>query len=248
MAEKVYLAVDLGAESGRVMAGIWNGNKLRLEEINRFPNGGVYLGQTFRWDVIRLWAEIQNGLALANKKFGKKIVSVGADTWGVDFVLLNKQDEILGQPYHYRDARTRGALERTFKKVPRSEIFAQTGSQFMELNSLYQLLAWKDQSPAILDAADTLLFMPDFFHWAMCGAKKVEEVGVFEKLRCHVRVDGGHGEGEVALGATGTEMEAVLDLDFQDAFTQADLDCEKAIIEILKKHKNILMYFKRARK
>ncbi|KAB2649113.1 MAG: rhamnulokinase [Verrucomicrobia bacterium] len=174
MAEKVYLAVDLGAESGRVMAGIWNGNKLRLEEINRFPNGGVYLGQTFRWDVIRLWAEIQNGLALANKKFGKKIVSVGADTWGVDFVLLNKQDEILGQPYHYRDARTRGALERTFKKVPRSEIFAQTGSQFMELNSLYQLLAWKDQSPAILDAADTLLFMPDFFHWAMCGAKKVE--------------------------------------------------------------------------
>ena len=174
MAEKVYLAVDLGAESGRVMAGIWNGNKLRLEEINRFPNGGVYLGETFRWDVIRLWAEIQNGLALAGKKFGKKIVSVGADTWGVDFVLLNKQDEILGQPYHYRDARTRGALGRTFEKVPRSEIFAQTGSQFMELNSLYQLLAWKEQSPAILDAADTLLFMPDFFHWAMCGAKKVE--------------------------------------------------------------------------
>ena len=116
MAEKVHLAVDLGAESGRVMAGIWNGKKLRLEEIHRFPNGAVALGETIRWDVLRLWAEIQNGLALAGKKFGKQIVSVGADTWGVDFVLLNKQEEILGQPYHYRDARTRGALERAFKK------------------------------------------------------------------------------------------------------------------------------------
>lgn len=174
MVEKIYLAVDLGAESGRVMAGIWNGKTLRLEEVNRFPNGGVHLGETFRWDVMRLWAEIQNGLALAGKKYGQQIVSVGADTWGVDFVLLNKQDEILGQPYHYRDARTRGALERTFRKVPRAEIFAQTGLQFMELNSLYQLLAWKQNSPALLDAADTLLFMPDFLHWAMCGAKRAE--------------------------------------------------------------------------
>ena len=174
MAEKVYLAVDLGAESGRVMAGIWNGKTLRLDELYRFANGPVALGETIRWDVLRLWAEIQTGLALAGKKYGKKIVSVGADTWGVDFVLLNRQDEILGQPYHYRDARTRGALERTFKKIPRAEIFAQSGLQFMELNSLYQLLAWKERSPAILAAADTLLFMPDFIHWCLCGAKKVE--------------------------------------------------------------------------
>ena len=174
MATKVYLAVDLGAESGRVMAGLWNGKKLRLEEIHRFPNGAVALGESIRWDVLRLWGEIQNGLALAGKKFGKRIVSVGCDTWGVDFVLLNKQEEILGQPYHYRDARTRGALERTFKKVSRAGIFAQTGLQFMELNSLYQLLAWKEHSPAILDAADTLLFMPDFLHCAMCGVKRAE--------------------------------------------------------------------------
>jgi len=174
MIQKVFLAVDLGAESGRVMAGIWNGKKLRLEEIYRFPNGSVALGESIRWDVLRLWAEIQNGLTLAGKKFGKQIVSVGADTWGVDFVLLNKQEEILGLPYHYRDARTRGSLERAFKKVPRVEIFAQTGLQFMELNSLYQLLAWQEHSPAILDAADTLLFMPDFLHWAMCGVKQAE--------------------------------------------------------------------------
>jgi rhamnulokinase len=174
MANRIYLAIDLGAESGRVMAGIWNGRKLRLKEIHRFANGPVALGASIRWDLLRLWAEIQNGLALAHKRYRNQIVSVGADTWGVDFVLLNAQDELLGQPYHYRDARTRGALKRAFRRAPRAEIFAQSGLQFLEFNSLYQLLAWKKHSPAILDAAETLLFMPDFLHWAMCGVKRAE--------------------------------------------------------------------------
>ena len=174
MADKVYLAIDLGAESGRVMAGIWNGKKLRLEEVNRFPNGAVALGETIRWDVLRLWAEIQNGLTLAGKKYGKKIVSVGADTWGVDFVLLTKNDEIVGMPYHYRDARTNGVMEQAFKKVSRAEIFAQTGLQFMQLNTLYQLLALKAQNPGLLAQADCLLLMPDFLHWCLCGARSVE--------------------------------------------------------------------------
>ena len=174
MAKKVYLAVDLGAESGRVIAGLWNGKTIRLEEVHRFANGATMLGESLRWDVLRLWSEIQNGLALAGKKYGKQVVSVGADTWGVDFVLLNKQEEILGLPHHYRDPRTNGLMKRAFKKVPRAEIFAQSGLQFMELNSLYQLLAWQKHSPEILDAAHTLLFMPDFLHWAMCGAKKAE--------------------------------------------------------------------------
>jgi rhamnulokinase len=174
MAEKVYLAIDLGAESGRIMAGGWNGRRLRLEEMHRFANGPIALGETIRWDVLKLWTEIQHGLALAGEKFGGKIVSVGADTWGVDFVLLNKQEEILGQPYHYRDLRTRGLLKQAFKKVPRADIFAQSGLQFMELNTLYQLLAWQRHSPEILDAADTLLFMPDFLHWCLCGTKRAE--------------------------------------------------------------------------
>jgi rhamnulokinase len=89
-------------------------------------------------------------------------------------VLLNRNNEILGQPYHYRDARTNGLMEKAFKKVPRAEIFAQSGLQFMQLNSLYQLLAWQAHSPAILDATDCLLFLPDFLHWAMCGAKRAE--------------------------------------------------------------------------
>ena len=174
MKEKVYLAIDLGAESGRIMAGIWNGKIIRLEEIIRFPNGSVTLGETIRWDVLRLWAEIQNGLALAGKKFGNKIVSVGADTWGVDFVLLTKNDEIVGMPYHYRDARTNGVMERAFKKVSRAEIFAETGLQFMQFNTLYQLLAMKAHSPGLLAQADRLLLMPDFLHWCLCGVKSVE--------------------------------------------------------------------------
>ncbi|HNQ72019.1 MAG TPA: rhamnulokinase family protein [Verrucomicrobiota bacterium] len=174
MTGKVYLAVDLGAESGRVIAGIWNGRRLRLEEVHRFPNGGVVLGDSLRWDLLRLWAEIQTGLALAQQKHGRRIVSVGADTWGVDFVLLNRQNEILGQPYHYRDARTRGALARAFKQVPRAAIFAQSGLQFLEFNSLYQLLAWQRHAPELLAAAQTLLFIPDFLHWALCGVKRAE--------------------------------------------------------------------------
>jgi rhamnulokinase len=174
MPNRVYLAIDLGAESGRVMAGIWNGKTLRLEELHRFANGPAQLAGSLRWDVLRLWSEIQNGLALAAKKYGKAIVSVGADTWGVDFVLLSPSGELLGHPYHYRDARTNGMMEKTFRRVPRAEIFAQTGLQFMQLNSLFQLLAAKERTPELLEYADTLLFMPDFFHWALCGSRVAE--------------------------------------------------------------------------
>jgi rhamnulokinase len=174
MSPRVYLAIDLGAESGRVMAGLWNGKTIRLEEVHRFPNGPVYLGDSLRWDVVRLWAEIQNGLALAARKYGKAIVSVGADTWGVDYVLLNRHDEMLGQPYAYRDARTNGMMEKAFRKVPRTKIFAQTGLQFMQFNSLFQLLATRQHAPELLEAADCLLFMPDFIHWALCGSRVAE--------------------------------------------------------------------------
>jgi rhamnulokinase len=174
MSDRVYLAIDLGAESGRVMAGLWNGKTIRLEEVHRFPNGPVYLGDSLRWDVVRLWAEIQSGLALAARKYGKAIVSVGADTWGVDYVLLDRHDEMLGQPYAYRDARTNGMMEKAFRKVPRAEIFAQTGLQFMQFNSLFQLLAARQHTPELLEAADCLLFMPDFIHWALCGSRVAE--------------------------------------------------------------------------
>src|SRR4051794_3509073 len=111
MKSQTYLGVDLGAESGRVMAGSWDGKRIRLHELHRFPNGGVEIGGTLRWDVLRLWAEIQQGLALAGRAHRNSIRSIGVDTWGVDFVLLSKTNELLGLPYHYRDVRTKGMLK-----------------------------------------------------------------------------------------------------------------------------------------
>jgi rhamnulokinase len=174
MSEQIYLGIDLGAESGRVMAGAWNGRAMRVEELHRFSNGPVNVAETLRWDVLRLWTEMQNGLAIAAKRFGDAIVSVGVDTWGVDFVLLTQNGEMLGQPYHYRDARVAGMFGRAFSLVPRAEIFAQTGSQFMEINTLYQLLALERSHPELLAAADCLLMMPDFFHWCLCGSRVAE--------------------------------------------------------------------------
>jgi rhamnulokinase len=156
------------------MAGVWDGRRMRLEELHRFPNGPVHLAGTMRWDVLRLWSEIEQGLALAAKRFGKSVVSVGVDTWGVDFVLLSKTSELLGLPYHYRDARTRGMLDHAFSRVPRAEIFAATGLQFMEISSLYQLLALEQNNPELLAAADCFLMMPDFLHWCLCGSRVVE--------------------------------------------------------------------------
>ncbi len=174
MSEQVYLGIDIGAESGRVMAGLWDGRRMRLEELHRFANGPVPVAGTMRWDVLRLWSEIQTGLALAGKRFGKSVVSVGMDTWGVDFALLSKTGELLGQPYHYRDARTRGIFDTAFRRVPRPEIFAATGVQFMEINTLYQLIALHREHPEILDTAHTFLTMPDFFNFCLSGSRVCE--------------------------------------------------------------------------
>ena len=171
---KVYLAIHIEAEVGGVVAGIWDGATLRTETLHEFSNTPVAIADTLRWDVLRLWHEILTGLTLAGKKYGSQVVSIGVDTWGVDFVLLNGAEEMLGMPYHYRDARMAGALERAFSHVSRAEIFMQTGIQFMELNTLYQLQAWQKSAPDLLGAAQTLLFMPDFVHWCLCGAKTTE--------------------------------------------------------------------------
>lgn len=174
MKQQTYLAVDLGAESGRVIAGRFDGQRMTLEPVHRFANGPTAIAGTARWDVLRLWSEIQHGLTQAADTFGTSIQSVGVDTWGVDYVLLTKNDEMLGQPYHYRDRRTEGMLQHAFSRVPKRDIFDATGLQFLDFNTLYQLLAMQATDPQLLKLADRFLMMPDFLHWCLCGSRVVE--------------------------------------------------------------------------
>jgi rhamnulokinase len=147
---------------------------MTLDELHRFPNGPVYLADSMRWDVLGIWSEIQNGLAIAGKKYGDKIVSVGADTWGSDYVPLTRTGEIVSQPFHYRDARTGGMMEKALRRMSQAAIFSRTGTQFQPFNTLFQLLAFREQSPELLAQVDCLLLMPDFIHWCLCGSRVVE--------------------------------------------------------------------------
>ncbi len=174
MAERIYVAIDLGASSGRHVAGRFDGQRLQLEEIHRFDNGPVVVGDSLHWDLLYLWNEVLRGLRAARQKFGSEITSVGVDTWGVDFGLLGRGDVLLGNPYHYRDPRTNGVMEKAFELVGREKIFRHTGLQFMQFNTLYQVLAMKWGRSPLLEIAETFLMMPDLFHWLMTGVKTNE--------------------------------------------------------------------------
>ncbi len=174
MADKAYLAIDMGASSGRHVVGRFDGRKLQLEEVYRFENGGVEMAGSLFWDLPALWAHVRNGMRVAGNRLGRAIVSVGVDTWGVDFGLLGRNDTLLGNPCHYRDGRTNGMMEKAFSIVPREEIFRDTGLQFMQFNSLFQLLAMKLSRSPLLDVAETMLLVPDLFHWLMTGQKSSE--------------------------------------------------------------------------
>ncbi len=171
MTEKAYLAVDIGASSGRHVLGLFDGRRLRLEEVYRFENGPVEVDGRFYWDLLGQWAHVRAGLRAAGGKWGRQIASVGVDTWGVDFGLLGRGDELLGNPYHYRDSRTNGMMQRAFDIVGRPEIFRHTGLQFMQFNTLYQLLAMKLAGSPLLDVAESFLMVPDLFHWLLSGVK-----------------------------------------------------------------------------
>jgi rhamnulokinase len=173
--KRVYLAVDLGASGGRVLAGIYDGTNLTIREFHRFSNGPVQVGNRLHWDLLRLWNHIQEGLLAASAQLSREsIAAVGVDTWGLDFGLLGPNDELLGNPYCYRDGRTMGVMDEVFKQVSAEEIFGETGLQFMPFNSLFQLFAWKQSGSPLLAAAENLLLMPDLFHWLMTGEKANE--------------------------------------------------------------------------
>jgi len=168
-----FLALDLGAESGRGMLGFLEDGKFRLEEIHRFPNGPVRVGDSLFWDVLRLWEEVKTSIKLAGQKYGG-LSGIGVDTWGVDFALLGRGDVLLSNPYHYRDKRTNGMLEEAFRRVPKEEIYFRTGIQFIQLNTLYQLLSMRVENSPILDIAETFLMMPDLFNFWLTGVKANE--------------------------------------------------------------------------
>jgi len=171
MADKAYLAIDMGASSGRHLTGLFDGRKLSLEEVYRFENGAVEVDGSLYWDLLGLWSNVRTGLSAAGSRWGAEIASVGVDTWGVDFGLLGRGNQLLGNPYHYRDSRTNNAIERACEVVAREEIFQHTGLQFMQFNTLYQLLAMKWSNSPLLEVAETLLMVPDLFHWLLTGAK-----------------------------------------------------------------------------
>lgn len=161
------MAADLGAESGRCIVGEFDGSTVRLAEIHRFANGPVSLPDGLHWDVLRLFDEIKMGVRRARRD--GPLHSLGLDTWGLDFALLDRDGSLLHNPFHYRDRRTEGMLEEAFSRVPREEIFTQTGIQFMSVNSLFQLLSMVIARSAALEAASTFLMMPDLFNYWLTG-------------------------------------------------------------------------------
>jgi rhamnulokinase len=179
-----FLAFDLGAESGRAMLGQFDGEQLRLSELLRFPNGPVRLPDGLHWDVLRLWTEVKHGLALAGREHGADLAGVGLDTWGVDFGLLDRDGALVSNPYHYRDSRTDGMVEEAFRRVPRAEIFEHTGIQFMQLNSLYQLLSMVASGSPALDIAEIFLTMPDLFNYWLTG-RAVCEFSITTTTQCY---------------------------------------------------------------
>jgi rhamnulokinase len=184
MPASIYLAIDLGAESGRIMVGKYNGKCLEVEEIHRFSNDPIWLGEHLHWDVPGLLKEIKQGIRLGAKKYGSAICSIGLDTWGVDFGLLAADDTLIENPYHYRDSRTNGMMEYAFSKVSSKEIFDHTGIQFMQLNSLYQLLAMVKSNSSDIALAETFLNMPDLFNFYLTGCK-VSEFTIATTTQCY---------------------------------------------------------------
>lgn len=174
MSSAKFLAFDFGAESGRAILGLLDGEKLALEEIRRFPNRQLKESGHIHWDISYLFGELKKSLASAMKRGHKDLQGLGVDTWGVDFGLLGKDDKILGNPFAYRDSRTEGMMEKAFESMPKKEIYSCTGIQFIQLNSIFQLLSMALSKSSLLASCKKLLFMPDLFNFLLTGEKYSE--------------------------------------------------------------------------
>lgn len=169
-----YLAFDLGAESGRTVLGGLENSRLELEILHRFPNRSVLLPDGLHWDTPYLFSEIKDSLSIYRQKYGRELAGVSCDSWGVDFALLDKNDSLLGNPYHYRDHRTDGIMEKVFEKIPPEEIYRLTGAQFLQLNTLYQMYAMVLSGSPLFSVSRTCLMTADLFHFFLSGEKAQE--------------------------------------------------------------------------
>lgn len=169
---KRILAIDFGASSGRAILGTFDGEKLSLKEVHRFTNDPVTVNGTVYWDVLRLYHEIKQGIIKAKAEGG--FDSIGIDTWGVDFGLIDSEGRLIENPIHYRDLRTKGLVEDSFNIIPKDKFYGLTGIQFMELNTVFQLYSLKKYRPHMLERAESLLFMPDLFAYMLTGEKATE--------------------------------------------------------------------------
>lgn len=178
------IAIDLGAESGRSILGLFNDSKLTLEEVHRFPNIPVKLLDGLHWDTLRLWNDIQDGISIAVQRSENDITGIGLDTWGVDFGLLDRNGSLISNPFHYRDDRTDNKIESAFQKMSREQIFDLTGIQFMQLNTLYQLLSLVESKSPYLEIAEHFLTMPDLFNYWLTG-KMYSEFSISTTTQCY---------------------------------------------------------------
>ncbi len=174
MSRRVYLAADLGADSGRVMAGIHDGGKIVLQEMARFPTGGPLLPDGLHWDIMRIYADIRAGIDKAVAEFGDGVVSVAVDSWGVDYALLDAGGSLLGLPWMYRDPRTDGMMQAVEALVPRNDLYRRTGIQPMFFNTIYQLVAETRKRPAVMERAERIAFIPDLLTYWLSGEKTTE--------------------------------------------------------------------------
>ncbi len=177
MPKQGYIAFDLGAESGRAMLATLDDGKIALEELHRFRHLGQPMPDGLHWDLTGLWSHLRQGLRACGAGAGQRgveLVSIGVDTWGVDFGLVGESGQLLGLPFCYRDARHQEAMPKVLETVSRKEVYDATGIQFMYLNTLYQLYALAHEEPAVLGSAKRMLMMPDLFHYFFTGEQTNE--------------------------------------------------------------------------
>ena len=168
-----YLAIDIGASSGRHILGCIEDGKLKMEEIHRFENGISDNNGEACWNLTKLFEEIKIGMKKC-KEIGKLPVSVGIDTWAVDFVLLDKDDKVLGNTVAYRDSRTKGMDAKVYSIISEDELYARTGIQKQMFNTIYQLMAVKEKHPEYMEKAQSMLLVPDYFNFLLSGQKRCE--------------------------------------------------------------------------